>query len=807
MPAFLESCGSVLSIAGGPLQIDLYGDVDEKTSKATVQSNSVEVKVAKKTPGAWPGLKAVGDAEEIKKRRADAIALKADNDAKALDDKKEKKRQNDDYVFHKQWDLEKDEKRTIERLAAEHKREAEKDLYAWADETEGRVSDKPEENLVTYFDKQLVEGGELEVKDGVVPLPGTYHAKTARSKVVAQALSEAPRSEFDLRNEKEAEKKSEDKASVVELTEEEEREDELTRREREKEEEEERFREERRVQEFEKESRAREAKEKREEEKRLADKAKENEEEERKKKALDEEAKWREEQRRKIKEYEEKKAAKAAKKEGKVDKNGESSSDEEEGEKENDEHSKENNKPVERTRLDEEKDKKKDLAEELRKGRTGISINRFECERVAAEERKIADAYFKAGFIEEAKKHESTAREAAPWVEDRRNYDTPEEAQQREAEEAAAKREAEEERARAEANSGIPAPRPTAKVELNFSKGKRSMPARERLETDEEVALREAEDLRQKKLQNPDAKGPAEDQGLWLKQRGDHFYRTRDYRAAINAYSSCVELDKKCGLAYSNRGLCHLRLMMFAECIADTTTGFDLLKRTKLEGKDEEEREQVNMQKCRCLLRRGIAHVRLGMTDNALGDVDAAAKLAPDSEELKDDLEELRRAVSESASVRLKGEGDALFKSGDAQGAIEKYTAAAEEDEGLFQVLSNRAACHLSLEDYASCVEDCTGALNIIDPSQLRTSRLCLRILVRRGTAHCWAGDFARGREDLRRALLLDVHNKQLRDDLGMLVTTTGAANSLQDFMEGALPDPKKAALDALQAAGVPTMG
>ena len=50
-----------------------------------------------------------------------------------------------------------------------------------------------------------------------------------------------------------------------------------------------------------------------------------------------------------------------------------------------------------------------------------------------------------------------------------------------------AARRAEEEAARAEAMAGVPAPRVPAKIELNFSKGKRSMPARERLETDEEV--------------------------------------------------------------------------------------------------------------------------------------------------------------------------------------------------------------------------------------------------------------------------------------------------------------------------------
>lgn len=212
------------------------------------------------------------------------------------------------------------------------------------------------------------------------------------------------------------------------------------------------------------------------------------------------------------------------------------------------------------------------------------------------------------------------------------------------------------------------------------------MPAKPEQRPFVQVALREAEDFRQKKLQNPDAKGPAEDQGLWLKQRGDHFYRTRDYRAAINAYTSCVELDKKCALAYSNRALCHLRLNNFADCITDATTGYEMLKRVRLEGKDPEEKEQASMQRCRSLLRRGVAHVRLGMTDAALADVDAAAKLAPENEELKDDLDELRRAISESPSVKTKGDGDALFKQGDVKGAIEMYTKATEEDDGLFQV-------------------------------------------------------------------------------------------------------------------------
>ena len=71
----------------------------------------------KQQAGLWPQLQAKGAAAEVKARRVAAIEEKRVRDVAVLEDKKEKKRQDGDYVFHKQWDLEKEEKRTIERLA------------------------------------------------------------------------------------------------------------------------------------------------------------------------------------------------------------------------------------------------------------------------------------------------------------------------------------------------------------------------------------------------------------------------------------------------------------------------------------------------------------------------------------------------------------------------------------------------------------------------------------------------------------------------------------------------------------------
>ena len=52
---------------------------------------------------------------------------------------------------------------------------------------------------------------------------------------------------------------------------------------------------------------------------------------------------------------------------------------------------------------------------------------RWDAEAVAQKHRMIGDAYFKAGMVEDANRHEALAREAAPWVEDQlRVYETKE---------------------------------------------------------------------------------------------------------------------------------------------------------------------------------------------------------------------------------------------------------------------------------------------------------------------------------------------------------------------------------------------
>lgn len=695
------------SLAGRCWQLDLYGDVDERKSRATIEPGVVVVKIPKQEKQAWPQLKAAGTAAEIKARREAALEVKRARDNQAVSDVKEKKRQDDDYVFHKQWDLEKDEKRTIERLAELHKREAEESLYQWSDAAEGRsiadasapssepttaISTRKTKDVETYFDKQLVEGelDPFESKEGVVPLPGTYHKKTARTVAMEKSLAAEPDSQFDIR---EKEGDDSDKRAVLEKEKEKEREN------------------------------ARKSREDAVAKEREADlKRAEQHKKEEQERIMPLNLREREQPKEEEEEVQVAAEVGPSKKpeEMPVCKEASSDSENEEGQKE----------PVKEESTKPEKVDYKD--EEKFLGRKkGASVNRWESEKIADQHRTVADAYYKVGLVAEAKKHEHQARDAAPWLDEQyRHYDTTEEAAERK------KKEEEEQAARPAPNENLPAPRSAGKVELNFTHHRRNLPARERIETDEEVAKREEDDYKQKKLENPDkARAPTHDQMMWLKMRGDHFYRTRDFRAAINAYTSCLELDPKNVQALSNRSVCALRLRLWADAISDATAAFELFKKVKREGKDEEEWEQELNKRVRCLLRRGIAHTRLGMLEQAVADLDTAHKLVPDTELLKDDLEELRFAIAAHPYTKRKEEADKAFKQGDLCGSLLSYDAAIEADPGCFQALSNRAACHLRREDYKSCIGDCTGALYLLDPTGAYKTKLALRLLVRRGTA------------------------------------------------------------------------
>jgi hypothetical protein len=408
------------------LQVDLFEDVDSQLCNTKITPGLATIKVFKRAPKLWDKLTATGSSEELKARRERARNERERLEAKALDDLKEKKRQDDDYVFHKQWDLEKDEKRTVERQAALHKRSAEEDLDKWVAETEGSgttdsVSSEP---VITYFDRQLVEesssasvpGDSAADDTDAVPLPAAYNAKTARSSVLQHASKKDPVRAFDIREPKvKASADNKDPSPQQQQP-----------------------------------------------SKPCADAEQPTD-------AAGESGEDKDGTKTEPARHEPvsvgKEEAAAAAAAASPDKAGD--------------------KPA--------ADKADPAARPLVPGRTGASINRWDSEKIAKEQLEAARTVAARGFPDLAERFLERARDAAPWLHEELVL-------------------APVEIPALPARPGDPPPRAPARVEVAFSQGRRSLPARERLETDEEAAEREAEDRRTKEREGRQTNGPIDEQ-------------------------------------------------------------------------------------------------------------------------------------------------------------------------------------------------------------------------------------------------------------------------------------------------------
>ena len=402
------------------LQLDLFADIDSSLSTTKITPGLATIKVFKRTHKIWDQLLFVGSPQEVKARRDLAKKERDQLEAKALEDSKEKKRQDEDYVFHKQWDLEKDEKRTIERQAALHKRSAEQDLESWIAEKEGKSPGNAtsSEPLVTYFDRQLVEDSSSAVLSNesedpeAVPLPAAYNAKTARTSVLQHASKKDPVRAFDIR-----EPKAKPAAADQEL---------------------------------------------------LPPPPPQEQE------------------------PVQTASSASAKLVGDAEDTGGNHADS----AQNLVAAAENGCEPARTTAtptDHEGTAASGAQEPGR--RSGASVNRWEAEKIARSQLEAARTVAARGFPDIAEQFLRRARDAAPWLHEDLVL-TPAEIPA------------------LPSRPGDPPPRAPARVEVAFSQGRRSLPARERLETDEEAAEREAEDRRAKEREGRSTSGPVDEQVL-----------------------------------------------------------------------------------------------------------------------------------------------------------------------------------------------------------------------------------------------------------------------------------------------------
>ncbi|KAJ3044803.1 Dynein assembly factor 4, axonemal [Rhizophlyctis rosea] len=198
-----------------------------------------------------------------------------------------------------------------------------------------------------------------------------------------------------------------------------------------------------------------------------------------------------------------------------------------------------------------------------------------------------------------------------------------------------------------------PPPRATnAEIEITFtSRGLiPTKTARESEDAKWRVKIADAQAAYDRKQKKSDARNIEEQNPVFLKDKGNDFYRKGNFAAAVNAYTAALDLDPENISCLSNRAACHLQLSQPNLCITDCTRVLTLLQKeedlaiAQLADTPEavERRRKAGL---KVLLRRGAAKVAAGDMDGGRGDYEQALALDPKNDDVKTDLIKLEGAA------------------------------------------------------------------------------------------------------------------------------------------------------------------
>ncbi|XP_046357216.2 dynein axonemal assembly factor 4-like [Haliotis rufescens] len=186
-----------------------------------------------------------------------------------------------------------------------------------------------------------------------------------------------------------------------------------------------------------------------------------------------------------------------------------------------------------------------------------------------------------------------------------------------------------------ETEKGMPT-RQTGRIEVSHTPRVFPTPVREsQAPMEEEWLKKQAEARRTVELSDADL-SEEEKNPLWLRDKGNEFFKGGNYQAAVNAYTHAIRLSNKMPGLYSNRAACHLKLRNLIKCVEDCSKALDLLHPPV---------PQNAASRCRALVRRGTAFCQLEMYIEGLQDYEAGLKLDRDNKELQADAEKIREII------------------------------------------------------------------------------------------------------------------------------------------------------------------
>ncbi|KAL4227531.1 Dynein assembly factor 4 [Mactra antiquata] len=178
--------------------------------------------------------------------------------------------------------------------------------------------------------------------------------------------------------------------------------------------------------------------------------------------------------------------------------------------------------------------------------------------------------------------------------------------------------------------------REVGKISVSFTHRQFPTPERESVKPKEEEWLKKQAEARRIVELEDENLSEEEKNPMWLRDKGNEFFKAGNLEAAINAYSHALRLNHTLHSCYSNRAACHLKMRNFFKCIEDCTRALELLVPPVPQNADS---------RVKCHVRKGTAFCQLEMYVEGLQDYEAALKIDPNNQQIKDDAEKIRHLI------------------------------------------------------------------------------------------------------------------------------------------------------------------
>uniref|UniRef100_A0AAQ5ZYK0 RNA polymerase II-associated protein 3 n=1 Tax=Amphiprion ocellaris TaxID=80972 RepID=A0AAQ5ZYK0_AMPOC len=283
---------------------------------------------------------------------------------------------------------------------------------------------------------------------------------------------------------------------------------------------------------------------------------------------------------------------------------------------------------------------------------------------------------------------------------------------------------------------------------------------------DVDKALEEMDNEECHESNESDSEEAAVDQekALAEKEKGNKFFKDGKYDEAIECYTRGMGADPYNPVLPTNRATSFFRLKKYAVAESDCNLAIAL-----------------DGNYVKAFARRGAARVALKKYESALEDYETVLKLDPRNVEAQNEVNlseeaptvdpDKQRLVEDQQrrqeAVLQKDRGNAYFKEGKFEAAVECYTRGMEADSMNVLLPANRAMAFLKLEKYRETEEDCTKAISLDSTYS--------KAFARRATARVALGKLEEAKQDFQQLLKLEPGNKQALNELQKLqIDSTG---------------------------------